>query len=105
MKQTTSVFGTAVAIASAFILWGVFFPKNMATVMDSIQGFISSELGWFYLLSATFYVGVGIYLIFSPYGSIKLGKPEEEPEYSYMTWFAFLFTAGMGIGLVFWGAA
>ncbi|MCR1290135.1 BCCT family transporter [Shouchella clausii] len=105
MKQTTSVFGTAVAIASAFILWGVFFPKNMATVMDSIQGFISSELGWFYLLSATFYVGVGIYLIFSPYGSIKLGKPEEEPQYSYMTWFAFLFTAGMGIGLVFWGAA
>ncbi|WP_054710029.1 BCCT family transporter [Bacillus sp. JCM 19041] len=105
MKKTTSVFYISVAVAAAFIFWGVVFPENMLAITEQIQGFISTELGWFYLLSATFYVGVGLYLIVSPYGSIRLGKPEEQPKYSYVTWFAFLFTAGMGIGLVFWGAA
>ncbi|MED4127438.1 MULTISPECIES: glycine betaine uptake BCCT transporter [Shouchella] len=105
MKQTTSVFYISVIVALAFIFWGVVFPENMLSVTESIQGFISTELGWFYLLSATFYVAVGIYLIVSPFGSIRLGKPDEKPEYTYLTWFAFLFTAGMGIGLVFWGSA
>ena len=44
-------------------------------------------------------------LIVSKYGSIRLGKDDDEPDYSYMTWFAMLFSAGMGIGLVFWGVA
>ncbi|MFB4210983.1 BCCT family transporter [Shouchella sp. JSM 1781072] len=105
MKQATSVFYISVAVALAFIFWGVVFPENMLEVTENIQGFISTELGWFYLLSATFYVAVGIYLIVSPFGSIRLGKPDEKPEYTYLTWFAFLFTAGMGIGLVFWGSA
>ncbi|GAF16525.1 LOW QUALITY PROTEIN: glycine betaine transporter OpuD [Bacillus sp. JCM 19046] len=105
MKHTTSVFYISVAVAMAFILWGVIFPENMLSITENIQGFISTELGWFYLLSATFYVAVAVYLIVSPYGSIRLGKPDEKPEYSYLTWFAFLFTAGMGIGLVFWGSA
>ncbi|WZY01035.1 BCCT family transporter [Bacillus sp. FSL W7-1360] len=105
MKQITTVFYVSLSIAIAFILWGAIAPTNMKDITETIQKMITSELGWFYLLSATFYVGVGIYLIFSPYGKIKLGKPDEEPEYNYLTWFAFLFTAGMGIGLVFWGAA
>src|SRR5699024_574885 len=46
-----------------------------------------------------------IFLIFSKYGKIKLGKSGDEPEYSYITWLEMLFSAGMGIGLVFWGAA
>src|SRR5690606_41873538 len=44
-------------------------------------------------------------MIFSRFGHIKLGKDDEEPEYSYLSWFAMLFSAGMGIGLVFWGVA
>ncbi len=105
MKSTTKVFYISIVISLAFILWGVLAPTNMSEITTSIQTFISSDLGWFYLLSATFYIAVAVYLIASPYGRIKLGKPDEEPEYSYMTWFAFLFTAGMGIGLVFWGSA
>lgn len=99
------MFYISIVISLAFILWGVLAPSNMSEITTSIQSFISSDLGWFYLLSATFYIAVALYLIVSPYGRIKLGKPDEEPEYSYMTWFAFLFTAGMGIGLVFWGSA
>lgn len=105
MKKTTSVFTISIIVALAFILWGVVLPDNLDHVTGLIQGFLTNQLGWFYLLAATFFVGFSIYLIFSPYGRIKLGKPDEKPQYSFLTWFAFLFTAGMGIGLVFWGAA
>ncbi|MDV2685267.1 BCCT family transporter [Alkalihalophilus lindianensis] len=105
MKKLTPVFIISVSIALAFILWGVFAAENLETVTQSIQGFITNELGWFYLLAATGFLIFSLYLIFSPYGKIKLGKPDEKPEYNYLTWFSFLFTAGMGIGLVFWGVS
>jgi glycine betaine transporter len=105
MKKVTPVFYISVGIAIAFILWGIIAPTNLETVTSSIQSFITNELGWFYLLAATGFLIFCLYLIFSPYGRIKLGKPDDKPEYNYSTWFAFLFTAGMGIGLVFWGVA
>ncbi|ARK31168.1 glycine betaine uptake BCCT transporter [Halalkalibacter krulwichiae] len=105
MKKITPVFTISVAIAIVFILWGIIAPNNLEAITSSIQGFITNELGWFYLLAATGFLIFCLYLIFSPYGKIKLGKPEDKPEYNYITWFAFLFTAGMGIGLVFWGVA
>ncbi|MBP1968243.1 glycine betaine transporter [Virgibacillus natechei] len=55
------------------------------------------------MLVTTGFVLLALFLIFGPYGKIKLGKPDDKPEYSYFTWFAFLFTAGMGVGLVFYG--
>src|SRR5699024_5267980 len=78
---------------------------NLENVTTIIQNFLVDKFGWFYLISATGMLIFAIYLIFSKYGDIKLGKPNDKPEYSYITWFAMLFSAGMGIGLVFWGAA
>ncbi|MDG5787925.1 BCCT family transporter [Evansella sp. AB-P1] len=105
MKKLTPVFTISAIIAIIFILWGAIAPQNMYDVTEKIQGFITTELGWLYLISATAFLVFAIFLIFSPYGRIKLGKPDEKPEYNYITWFSFLFTAGMGIGLVFWGVA
>ncbi|PYZ97831.1 glycine/betaine ABC transporter permease [Alteribacter lacisalsi] len=105
MKRITPVFWISLVIAVAFIIWGAAATENMNAVTGEIQGFITGQFGWFYLLAATIFVGFAIYLIFSPLGRIKLGDQDEEPEYNYLTWFSFLFTAGMGIGLVFWGAA
>ncbi|WP_332693802.1 glycine betaine uptake BCCT transporter [Halalkalibacter lacteus] len=105
MKKVTPVFTISVVIAVAFILWGLIAPTNLETVTTTIQSFITKELGWFYLLAATGFLFFCLYLIFSPYGKVKLGKPDDKPEYNYLTWFSFLFTAGMGIGLVFWGVA
>src|SRR5699024_10843152 len=90
--------------------WGVIpesvLPNaNLDNVTSTIQNFLLSKFGWLYLLSATGFLIFAIYLIFSKYGNLKFGKPNDEPEYSYMTWFAMLFSAGMGIGLVFWGTA
>ncbi|OZU90457.1 glycine/betaine ABC transporter permease [Virgibacillus indicus] len=110
MKKVTKVFYISAIIVFLFIIWGIIpadiLPKgNLNNVTTIIQGFIVDKFGWFYLISASSFLVFAIYLIFSKYGRIKLGRPGDKPEYSYMTWFAMLFSAGMGIGLVFWGAA
>lgn len=105
MRRLTPVFYISAILAIIFILWGALAPNNLDEVTAAIQGFITAKFGWFYLLSATTFLVVALFLVFSPFGRIRLGRPDEEPEYNYLTWFAFLFTAGMGIGLVFWGVA
>ncbi|WP_099157943.1 glycine betaine uptake BCCT transporter [Virgibacillus ndiopensis] len=110
MEKVTRVFYISAIVAILFIIWGV-IPKdvlpngNLDDVTSTIQTFLVDKFGWFYLLSTTAFLIFAIYLIFSKYGNIKLGKPGDKPEYSYLSWFAMLFSAGMGIGLVFWGAA
>src|SRR5699024_7157286 len=101
--KITAVFWVSLALVSVFIIWGAFFPSNVEYVLGLVDGFISESFGWFYLLSTTAFVLFALFLIFGPYGKIRLGKPDDKPEYSYFTWFAFLFTAGMGVGLVFYG--
>lgn len=68
-----------------------------------VDSFISETFGWFYLLVTTGFILLALFLIFGPYAKIKLGNPDDKPEYNYFTWLAFLFTAGMGVGLVFYG--
>ncbi|MFC4663972.1 MULTISPECIES: BCCT family transporter [Oceanobacillus] len=102
-KTITPVFWVSISLILVFLIWGTFFPANVENVLGIIDGFISDTFGWFYMLVTTGFILVALFLIFGPYGRIKLGKPDEKPEYSYFTWFAFLFTAGMGVGLVFYG--
>jgi len=110
MKQVTRVFWISLIIIIPFIIWGM-LPEDLLgsaslnNVTSAIQGFLTSEFGWFYVLSMAIFVVVAFYLMFSKYGKIRLGKPDEKPEYSYISWFAMLFSAGMGIGLIFWGVA
>src|SRR5690625_4681712 len=95
----------SLALTLIFILWGAITPNNLESVSSAAQSFLQTRFGWFYLISASTILIFTIYLAFSKYGNIKLGKDDEEPEYSTMSWFAMLFSAGMGIGLVFWGVA
>ncbi|SHF48237.1 glycine betaine uptake BCCT transporter [Ornithinibacillus halophilus] len=110
MQRVTKVFYISAIVALLFIIWGVIpesvLPNgNLDHVTSTIQSFLVEKFGWFYLLTTTIFLVFAIYLIVSKYGKIKLGRPGDEPEYNYITWFAMLFSAGMGIGLVFWGAA
>ncbi len=105
MKKVSNVFWISVAIVLAVCIYGVIAPENFELSTDNIQAFLTSTFGWYYLILVTIVVTFCIFLIFSPVGIIKLGKPSEEPEFSRISWFAMLFSAGMGIGLVFWGAA
>ncbi|MFS0644053.1 BCCT family transporter [Siminovitchia sp. 179-K 8D1 HS] len=105
MRKVTNVFVISAVITVIFIIWGTFLPEGMDKATSSVQGFIVDHFGWFYLISASFFVIVALFLIFSRYGKIKLGKEDDKPEYSRISWFAMLFSAGMGVGLVFWGVA
>ncbi|MEW9668554.1 BCCT family transporter [Ammoniphilus sp. 3BR4] len=80
-----------------FVLWGALSPENLKRVMNVWQSFFLVQFGWFYQLSATFFLFFALFLIFSRYGKIKLGKDEDKPDFSRPTWFAMLFSAGMGI--------
>lgn len=104
-KGLNNVFWVSLIVAGIFILWGAILPGNVETVLGAVDGFIATNFGWFYMLSMTLFVLFALFMVISPYGRIKLGKPDEKPQYSYFTWFAFLFTAGMGVGLVFFGVA
>src|SRR5918997_795957 len=99
------VFWVTVAISAAFVLWGVLFTENFTSTLATVVGWITEGLGWLYMLITTFFLAFVVYLAFSRYGKIKLGQPDDEPEFGNFAWFAMLFQAGMGIGLVFWGVA
>src|SRR5690625_3439117 len=105
MKKLTPVFIASFILTFLFILWGAIAPNNLESVSTSAQNFLQTHFGWFYLILAIVILLFVIYLAFSKYGNIKLGKDDDEPEYSMFSWFAMLFSAGMGIGLVFWGVA
>jgi choline/carnitine/betaine transport len=105
MRKVSNVFWISVVIILAAVIFGVAAPESFEEATGNIQAFLTSAFGWYYLILVTIIVIFCIFLIFSPVGTIKLGKPDEKPEFSKASWFAMLFSAGMGIGLVFWGAA
>lgn len=105
MKAITPVFKISFLLAIAFIAWGTVSPNNLALVTSSIQEFLLDSFGWLYLLFASGFLICAVCLIFSRYGDIPLGPDDAKPEFNLLTWFAMLFCAGMGIGLVFWGVA
>lgn len=105
VRQFSSVFYVTVGISLLFVLAGVLFTEPFGDGLSSSVDWIIESLGWFYLLASTFFLIFILYMAFSRYGNIRLGGPDEEPEFGRFAWFAMLFQAGMGIGLLFWGVA
>jgi glycine betaine transporter len=105
MKKDLSVFYISSGILLLMVLFGVFVPEKLENVTANIQAFITDTFGWYYLILVSLIVLVCLYFLISPLGRIRLGRQDERPEFSTPTWFAMLFSAGMGIGLVFWGTA
>ena len=89
----------------AIVLWGVIAPASLGAVFSQMLAYITSHFGWLYLWVVLGLVIVAAVLAFSRYGDLKLGGEDDEPEFSLGSWFAMLFAAGMGIGLLFWGVA
>lgn len=104
-KKSNNVFLISLAIVLVIVLFGVFIPTKFEAVANLVYSFLSGNFGWLYLLSMTSFVVFSIWIALSKYGSIKLGADDSEPDYGFVSWFAMLFSAGMGIGLVFWGVA
>ncbi|MUK87697.1 BCCT family transporter [Ornithinibacillus sp. L9] len=105
MKKVSSVFYVTVSLVIIAVFIGAMFPELSEQVTTNINAFLSTTFGWYYMWVMTFLIIVSIFIIFSPYGKIRLGKNHERPDFSTLTWIAMLFSAGLGIGLVFYGSA
>ena len=75
------------------------------SIYSAIRGWIESALNWYYISALVIMLFVCIYLMFSRFGNVKLGDDDSKPEFSNFSWFAMLFSAGVGIGLLFFGIA
>ncbi|MFO7782665.1 MAG: BCCT family transporter, partial [Spirochaetia bacterium] len=105
MNTGAAVFVVSLALVLGFILLGVFVPEQLDQFSSVLHGGIIEHFGWAYLLAAFGFVVFSLYIALSKYGRLKLGRPNDKPQYSYFGWFSMLFAAGMGIGLIFWGVS
>lgn len=99
------VRAVSITVVVLVVLVGALRPAEFAEGATAILGATTRQLGWFYLAATFAFLLFALVVAFSQYGTIRLGAEDEEPEYSNASWFAMLFSAGMGIGLVFWGVA
>lgn len=99
------VFIPAALLLIAFASVAVAAPDWLAETLSDANTTVVTDLGWWYVLLVTSFVAFALWVAFSRMGDIVLGKDGVKPEFSYRSWFAMLFAAGMGIGLVFWGVA
>ena len=105
MQVNRPVFFTSAALILGFVLFGSLFAEQAGRLFAAAQATIIVDFGWFYVLAVAGFLLFVLFLMISRYGDVKLGPDECEPEYSYISWFAMLFRAGMGIGLLFFGVA
>jgi glycine betaine transporter len=109
MQTTPSRFNTVLIVSLALSFgiggWGIIAPQQMTDVCLGITGYALESLDWFFLTLCTGFLILSIFLAFGPYGHLKLGADDDEPEFSTLSWLAMLFAGGMGAGLMFWGAA
>lgn len=99
------VFIPAVAVTLLLVLGTISNPDLAGKVFSSTLAFITTNFGWFYMLSVAFFLVFIVGIAMTPWGSIKLGPDHAEPQYSFPAWFAMLFSAGYGIALLFFGVA
>ncbi|RZA20594.1 MAG: choline transporter, partial [Proteobacteria bacterium] len=99
------VFWISAILLLLLVLFASLMPQQAQTLFAHVQDWIFTNVSWFYILAVAVILGTVVFLGVSRYGDIKLGPDHSTPDYSSMTWFAMLFSAGMGIGLMFFGVA
>jgi choline-glycine betaine transporter len=97
------VFGVAAVVALAFVGWGILGTASLATAAKTALTWVIGNLGWAFVLTASGFVLFALWLAVSRYGRIPLGRDDEPPEFRTVSWVAMMFSAGMGIGLMFYG--
>ncbi|MCE5201791.1 MAG: BCCT family transporter [Synergistaceae bacterium] len=104
-KELNPVYVIPIAITLAIVLWGLFSPASFGSFAQTLNGGLTKYYGWGYMFTMNIFVIFSIMIGISRFGSVRLGPKDSRPEYNNISWFAMLFSAGMGVGLVFYGAA
>ena len=89
----------------AFVVFTILNVEFASSIYQAIRDWVQVSLAWYYILIVVFLVFVCLYLMCSRHGSIRLGDDDSRPEFSNFSWFAMLFSAGVGIGILFFGVA
>ena len=104
IKKDNRVFYASLIITLPICLWAIVSNETFTSVVNTAFNFFTVKFSWLYLVSMMLFVIFALWLAFSKYGNLKLGLDDSRPDYKTSSWFAMLFGAGMGIGLVFWGS-
>lgn len=99
------VFIASALLIVGFIIFGSLFGELAGEVFNQLQSFITHRFRWLFIILMNVTVVFSLYIALSRYGDIRLGHQTEHPEYSLLSWFGMLFSAGIGIGLLYWGTA
>ena len=97
------VFPISAAIIIAFVVAAIVFGEAATTLLGDLRVWLTSTFDWLFMLCANLFVLFCLVVVMSPLGKVRLGGPDARADYSYPGWFAMLFAAGMGIGLMFFG--
>ncbi len=95
----------ALIITGAIAVWGIVDIASLAAFSSHLVNIQFTSRAWFIMLAVSFILVITVWLALSRYGQIKLGKDDDEPEFSTVSWLTMLFAAGMGVGLLYWGSA
>lgn len=99
------LFWTTLILFGIVVVFGIAAPEMLASALSKVQSFITTHFTWYYLLFTASCLGFALWAAVGPYAGVKLGKEDDTPEFSTLSWLAMLFSAGIGLGFIFWGIA
>ncbi|MEQ8602443.1 MAG: BCCT family transporter [Marivibrio sp.] len=99
------VFWIAAGLVLVFVIGTLVAPTQAKEMLDGAKWWSIAQFDWLFMIAGNLFVIFSLVLIVLPVGKIRLGGDNAKPEFSYFSWFAMLFAAGMGIGLMFWSVA
>lgn len=105
IKLNKIVFIGSAVVSVLLIILTILFPVVSETLLSSAMGFVSNQFGWYYMLVVAGYSVFSLYVAFSKFGDIKLGQDHEKAQFPFLAWSAMLFSAGIGIDLLFFGVS
>lgn len=98
-------YTSAMLFAALIFIWGVFFKEGFTSIINTTYGIVIDKLSWVYSGLILMFFIFCLWIVLSKFKNVRLGEENSKPEFSNLSWFAMLFSAGIGIGLVFWGVA
>jgi choline/carnitine/betaine transport len=99
------VFGVSAVVSLAFVAWGLLSTESLGKAANAALNWVMTNTGWLFVLAASGFVVFVLWLAVSRFGAIPLGHDDEKPEFRTVSWVAMMFSAGMGIGLMFYGVS
>lgn len=99
------VFAISALLILVFVITTLLLPSEAKSVLESAKSWSIDYFDWFFMVASNLFIIFCLALLVLPLGKIRIGGEDARPEFSTLSWFAMLFAAGMGIGLMFWSVA